>query len=83
MQRMAGSLPGEALAPGVSGQPDVPFSITKHRDMLRRKKKVKQFLLRFFFQVPGGAAKLSDIAKVGFFLERNTAGIWLGSVAEI
>ena len=63
--RIAGSLPGEALAPGVSG-PDVsnfPCEGGKNRS---------RNFFRFFFQVPGGAAKLSDIAKVG---EKYNAGI--------
>lgn len=66
IRRIAGSLPGEALAPGVSG-PDVQFSVWRWKNRSRN-------FSRFFFQVPGGAAKLSDIAKVGEKYCRNLTG---------
>ena len=68
MTWMAGSLPGEALAPGVPG-PDVNNFPLK---MGRVKVEVQQILV----QVPGGAAKLSDIAKVGHYFFFCGEKIW-------
>lgn len=73
MTWMAG-LPGEALAPGVPG-PDVNNFPLKKNETCEgggpTNSCANSFVL--FFQVPGGAAKLSDIAKVGhyFFLWRE------------